>query len=249
MAYFKSRLIATCAIALLTAGCGGGAGRTIPATDQSLAVQNSALRSPDCGCHPTPPPPPPGSCPVSSSSTSDFNGTTIPAGSYIWFNAVAKIKNASGAVTFTNQQVAIQGLAPISLPDASVVAGSATYATFAGNAWTTAQLGNDKNVFIGGTLYKTTQPLRGGKVTWSGTFDLPKGASLQWQWSAAVYRADTTPRNDPNLKVLAADGSNNSGDHAGTPEAIRGYVTGGARGGGGSNWTGSYSGTFSAQCP
>jgi hypothetical protein len=38
-------------------------------------------------------------------------------------------------------------------------------------------------------------------------------------------------------------------DHAGTPENFKPYVIGGARGGGGSNYTGSYSGTGSARCP
>jgi hypothetical protein len=32
-------------------------------------------------------------------------------------------------------------------------------------------------------------------------------------------------------------------DHAGTPESFKAFVTGGARGGGGSNYTGSWSGT------
>jgi hypothetical protein len=34
-------------------------------------------------------------------------------------------------------------------------------------------------------------------------------------------------------------------DHAGTPESFKPYVIGGAMGGGGSNYTGSYSGTGS----
>jgi hypothetical protein len=38
-------------------------------------------------------------------------------------------------------------------------------------------------------------------------------------------------------------------DHAGTPENFKPYVIGGARGGGGSNYTGSYSGTGTARCP
>jgi len=32
-------------------------------------------------------------------------------------------------------------------------------------------------------------------------------------------------------------------DHAGTPESVRQFLVSGARGGGGSNFTGSYSGT------
>jgi len=40
----------------------------------------------------------------------------------------------------------------------------------------------------------------------------------------------------------------NSG-HAGTPESFKSFVTGGARGGGGSHFTGSYGGTGGDQCP
>ena len=38
-------------------------------------------------------------------------------------------------------------------------------------------------------------------------------------------------------------------DHAGTPENFKSFVTGGARGGGGSNFTGSYSATAAVSCP
>ncbi len=38
---------------------------------------------------------------------------------------------------------------------------------------------------------------------------------------------------------------NKNSDHAGTPENFKSFVIGGARGGGGSNFTGSYSGTGS----
>jgi hypothetical protein len=38
-------------------------------------------------------------------------------------------------------------------------------------------------------------------------------------------------------------------DHAGTPENFKPFVIGGARGGGGSNYTGSYSGTGGITCP
>ena len=51
-----------------------------------------------------------------------------------------------------------------------------------------------------------------------------------------------------NLKPTHTNACNvNNGDHAGTPEAkaFQQCVTGGARGGGGSNFTGSWSGTVS----
>jgi hypothetical protein len=64
--------------------------------------------------------------------------------------------------------------------------------------------------------------------------------SINWQWSAAVY---TQAPSDPNqLGVIFLDGSR----HAGTPMNYLSFVTGGARGGGGSNYTGSWSATGTA---
>jgi hypothetical protein len=40
----------------------------------------------------------------------------------------------------------------------------------------------------------------------------------------------------------------NNSDQAGTPENFKQFVIGGARGGGGSNYTGSYSGTAAVNC-
>jgi hypothetical protein len=78
------------------------------------------------------------------------------------------------------------------------------------------------------------------------------GIGVQWKWGAAVYNTFTT-----NYNVVAPKAAHsntcalNNSDHAGTPEgslngmSIQKYVTGGARGGGGSNFTGSWSGTVS----
>jgi hypothetical protein len=43
--------------------------------------------------------------------------------------------------------------------------------------------------------------------------------------------------------------NSNSGDHAGTPENQKSYCVGGGTGGGGSNWTGSWSSTGSCTPP
>jgi hypothetical protein len=51
------------------------------------------------------------------------------------------------------------------------------------------------------------------------------------------------PVDDPHASPYA------NSDHAGTPEAFRQWVTGGATGGGGSNFTGSYSATASVAPP
>ena len=75
------------------------------------------------------------------------------------------------------------------------------------------------------------------------------GVKVNWQWSAAVYTQFST---DPAaLMAKPSDTAStqstfySNSDHAGTPEAFKRSVVGGARGGGGSNYTGSYSSTGS----
>ena len=47
----------------------------------------------------------------------------------------------------------------------------------------------------------------------------------------------------PFFRAAHPVSSETNGDQAGTPENVKQYVVGGARGGGGSNFTGSYSST------
>ena len=76
------------------------------------------------------------------------------------------------------------------------------------------------------------------------------GLSFQWKWAAAVYDCGTDCENDLGVKPVDGDKFSQflNSDHAGTPEYIKDCVIGGARGGGGSNYTGSYSGTSTAKC-
>jgi RTX calcium-binding nonapeptide repeat (4 copies) len=82
-------------------------------------------------------------------------------------------------------------------------------------------------------------------VTWSGNLiDTAPNLSVNWQWAAAVYKNFSSDNNALGVKPLdVATGQYPNSDHTGTPEAYKSSVTGGARGGGGSNYTGSYSGT------
>jgi hypothetical protein len=87
-------------------------------------------------------------------------------------------------------------------------------------------------------------------VTWSGTIssDTP-GVTINWQWAAAVYTSFSSDYTLLGVKPVddkTASQYQNS-DHAGTPENFKQFVIGGARGGGGANYTGSYSGT--GKCP
>jgi hypothetical protein len=85
-------------------------------------------------------------------------------------------------------------------------------------------------------------------VTWKGTFSIAAtGIKVQWQWGAAVYASFNTDYNADQVKPVDDNKASvyQNSDHAGTPEAYRPFVLAGATGGGGSNYTGSYSGTAS----
>jgi acyl-homoserine lactone acylase PvdQ len=102
------------------------------------------------------------------------------------------------------------------------------------------------------------------RVTWCGQFASDSSTlSLGWQWAAAAYSSNANfvnlARYDPNNPVYLngdlnlvgvkavddnkADANYKNSDHAGTPEKYLPFVIGGARGGGGNNFTGGYSGS------
>jgi hypothetical protein len=140
------------------------------------------------------------------------------------------------------------------VPDAAITfAPTATTATttfdVASNTWVTTVPSNlGGNVFLAGLALPVPSGLPGGinPVTWSGTFQSDTaGLSVNWQWAAAAYTqfsADYTALGVKPVDDNQASVYRNS-DHAGTPENFKTYVTGGTRGGGGSNFTGSYSAT------
>jgi len=129
------------------------------------------------------------------------------------------------------------------------------------NTWfTTVPLKGDDEIFLSGLSYPV--PAGFGKVTgavtWNGTLaSSVSGAGAQWKWGAAVYSQLSQDCNALMIKPghqTACQYQN--GDHAGTPEGAdasgapwKRYVIGGARGGG-SNFTGSWSGTLgvTVQC-
>jgi hypothetical protein len=125
------------------------------------------------------------------------------------------------------------------------------------NTWiTTVPVGGDDEILLSGLAVPVPSSgmQGGGNVSWSGTFssNVP-GVSIDWKWGAAAYSSFTTDYNALAVKSghQTACGQGKA-DHAGTPEGFNNdnqpwkkFVTGGARGGGGSNWTGSWSGTQS----
>jgi hypothetical protein len=197
--------------------------------------------------------------PTVTSISSTFNGTAIPAGSTVWFSSVAKVSGVgSNPVTFHLTDATItSGNFTVDVPDAVItVSPSATTAstTFDAttNTWVTVvpRTGFSGNLFLSGAALPAPGGLPGGikPVVWQADFttDTP-GVNINWQWAAAVYRTFGTDYNGLGVKVVdggTADAYHNA-HHAGTPENFTAFVFGGARGGGGSNFTGSYSATKS----
>lgn len=204
----------------------------------------------------------------SGSITSNFNGTSISAGSDIWFNSVFKVTGAvdgtqlhfSGShITFTASSTNYD----IAIPDAVITFSSAVSTattTFDGSKWITfVPLGFADNVWLSGLAWAVPTSLPGGinPVTWSWDFvSSTTDVSVQWKWAAAVYSQShsgcgtgdlTSSENDLGVKPLHSTSldSYHNGHQAGTTENFTDTDCwiGGARGGGSSNFTGSYSGT------
>jgi hypothetical protein len=211
--------------------------------------------------------------PNPTSIQSNFNGTPIPAGDFIWFSSVIKVQGLpsgqSATVFFEKQTITFTANGKTFHP--SVQDGEAQFSagatsattTFTTPGFTTPGLWLTKvppqvsgNTFISGLAFVVPAGgLPGGinPVTWMGTLRATASVPLtvQWLWAAAVYTKFST--NSNSLGVKATDDNHfppyQNSDHAGTPESFKSFVTGGARGGGGANYTGSLSATASVQCP
>ena len=207
------------------------------------------------------PPPPPGPCTVIGSINSNFNGTAVVGVSsgpaFIWFNSNLSVKGmtAGNSIFLTSSRVLINGV-PHDVPNARItfldVVCATTEFDTGTNTWnTTVPLSGSDAIFLSGLAFPVTNLPGGAKVSWEGTFGTTqRGVCLSWKWGAAAYKTFT----DYNAALIKPTHQGaclfDNGDHAGTPEntTIRASVTGGARGGGGSNFTGSWSGTGSL-CP
>lgn len=190
-----------------------------------------------------------------STINSNFNGTAIPAGDTIWFNSVVNLVGSPGSTVnvYLRNATVTFGSTNISIPDANIAflaSGSVGQINFVGGKWNeTVSAGLAGNQFLSGAGYVAPSGgIAGGQnpVSWTGQFfSDTAGTSLQWQWAAAVYTQFPADLSLADVKPVDANNVApwSNSDHAGTPEAYKSFVVGGARGGGGSNYTGSYSGT------
>jgi hypothetical protein len=143
-----------------------------------------------------------------------------------------------------------------SIPNGTIVfKPSATCAstTFSGGQWmTTVPVKGGDEMLLSAFGIKAPADVKGATVTWTAGFSANvTGVSINWKAGSAVYTTDMTSYNTNGVKPTHSNAClYNNSDHAGTPENKKNFLTGGAAGGGGSNYTGSWSATASVKlCP
>jgi parallel beta-helix repeat protein len=207
-----------------------------------------------------------------SSLQTNFNAgsSSITGGNYLWFNSVMKPTFSSSGpatITFSASTVklllangtSITATAPgavIRFSPATTVA--TTSFDVASNMWLTnlpaKQLSG--NVFLDGFAFRLpagigAHDLKG--AIWNATFSSSDaGVSINWQYGVSVYNSHFLDNGYAGLGVKPVDDSQNSlyknSHHAGTPESVlQDFLGNGGTGGGGSNFTGSYSPTASVK--
>jgi len=195
---------------------------------------------------------------VIGGSPVSWNGFTAPAGSVVWINAHLDAKNVPTntitTVDFTGVTLVVNATS-YALPNGQVVFNPAvstpTTVVNADGSWTTTvnpSFNND--IFFDGQAIPVDSNLEnGGNGNTGSTFSFSTNSSdstlqFQWQWGAAVYTS--WPGNaTANIEPVHAQ------QQAGAPlnTAVEKDLIQGPRGGGGSNFTGSWSGTGQGTCP
>jgi lysophospholipase L1-like esterase len=198
-----------------------------------------------------------------------FNGTPIDAGTFIWFNAnftARGIPPAGGMISLTGSTISFTSdrAYDLAVPDAlitfssDVTCASTSFDAITNTWMATVPVSGSDEIFLSGLAFPVPASFAaaGGKVNgpvnWQGTVATrTPGVSINWKWGAAVYTTFSTEYNTLAIKPTHSNScAYNNSDHAGTPEGINSagisfqkFVTGGAQGGGGSNFTGGWSGT------
>ncbi|HLY02684.1 MAG TPA: hypothetical protein VKR56_09340 [Candidatus Cybelea sp.] len=188
-------------------------------------------------------------------ATQNFNGQAIAKRSWILFTSVTQFPgNQNGArVQMKDSKIILNdGLRNYKIkgPDMDFRYGTPNVRLrfnpgdkFALGGWSMkAPLKTAGNDFIDDIAWRVPRALPGNikNVTWSAKFysrsDIQQ---LKWQWGGAVYtrltdsyrRLDVKPLDDQKYPPY-------NNDKAGTPERYKNWVTQGATGGGGNNYTG-----------
>lgn len=188
-----------------------------------------------------------------------WNKFNAPAGAVVWINAHIGVPSGNPSdgdtVSFTGVTFTLtgpSGTKTYGLPNGLLIfdkshVGPPTTA-FGSSGWTTTINPNtlsDEIFFDGDGIPVDSTITGGGKATLSfTTMSSDPNLDFSWQWSAAVYKFWP---GDSGAEILAYHDSL----HAGTPlnTEVQKSLIQGPRGGGGSNFTGSWSGTGHGTCP
>jgi hypothetical protein len=201
---------------------------------------------------------------ANTTSHAVFNRWPIQEGTFIWFNAnltASGIPSSGATIFFQDSSIHFTADQTYTVP---VPVAEITFSpdvtcastTFDGKKWiTTVPLSGSDEIFLSGVAFPVPVSFSkvGGwvlpPVTWHGAFSsTAASAKIKWKWGAAVYTNFSTNYNLVGVKPTHSTAClYNNSDHAGTPENLKSYVIRGARGGGGSNWTGFWSATHTAQ--
>jgi hypothetical protein len=198
--------------------------------------------------------------------SSDFRKIPVSAGNYLWFNSAFKLRAPAKqkvTLTFFQSSVSFQykdaGVNVVSvnqaMPDAEIVidpsvTSASTSFDSAQSVWiTTLPFDTDDAAFLTGLPWVVPAGGIPGDiepVTFCGTFASDTaGVEIGWRWSAAAYSSFSEDASVLGVMPMDTDRDDSLSNHdrAGTPENFKQYAVSGARGLGGKNYTGSYSGT------
>jgi hypothetical protein len=197
-------------------------------------------------------------------SPTSWNKFKVPFGSapvawiHAQFKPTAVPTTTDSIVRFTGVSFVLNGVA-YPMPDGVVSfdpnAPTPSTTTFSGTPgtasarWTTTINPNfisDENFFLGAAIPVDPAIAGGGQATIRFTTETDDtGLSFSWQWSAAIYTYWPADWNQARIQAY-----HGNGEHADTPNnpQVQKSLIQGPRGGGGSNYTGSWSATGHGAC-
>jgi hypothetical protein len=201
---------------------------------------------------------------ISSTSWNQFN---VPVGMapVVWVHAQFKPTgvptDTASMVQFTGVWFVLNGMS-YPMPNGTVIfdptaswtsATTFTPSTGTPGTWTTTINPNnisDENFFVGAAIPVDMMIAGGGQATIQFTTQSDDtGLSFSWQWSAAAYTFWPMNWNQAMIQPYHGNGPTGS-QHADTPDntLVQKSLIQGPRGGGGSNFTGSWSSTGQGAC-
>jgi hypothetical protein len=211
---------------------------------------------------------PPQACTIAGSSESisstSWNKFNVPFGTapVVWVHAHFMPKGVSTTTTttvlFTGVSFVLNGHAyplPNGLVTFDPAAPSVSTTTFdvPNNRWLTTinpKFLSDENFFVGAAIPVDATIVGGGQATILFTTQTDDSdLSFSWQWSAAAYTYWPSNWNEALVQPYHGNGPAGS-QHAGAPDSklVQKSLIQGPRGGGGSNFTGSWSATGHYAC-